>query len=271
MSGNGVGSYDGAGGYAGVGGVGGHGAVRDDTARLVCRGLSGGRGATLAFRDLDLDVRAGSVLALLGPNGAGKTTLLLTLAGLLPCHGGSAVVDGVTLRNGNPVTASRAGVVLVPDNRSLFTTLSVEENLQVARRRGGPSPRALLAVFPALEKRWSLAAGALSGGEQQMLAMARALIQEPKVLLVDEMSMGLAPLVVETLFDTVRTIARDHATAIVLVEQHVALALQVADEAAVINRGSIVLRGPATDLRDRPDQLERAYLGTRHSSAPTAT
>ena len=117
-------------------------------------------------------------------------------------------------------------------------------------------------MFPALEKRWRLPAGALSGGEQQMLAMARALIQQPKVLLVDEMSMGLAPLVVEALFETVRRIASDHGAAIVLVEQHVNLALEVADEAAVLNRGTIVLRGTgrASCARDGA-RLERAYLG----------
>jgi branched-chain amino acid transport system ATP-binding protein len=228
---------------------------------LESRSLTGGHGSVIAFRDLDLDVDAGTVLALLGPNGAGKSTLLLTLAGLLPARGGTVTVDGVALRNGNAVAASRAGVVLVPDNRSLFTTLTVEENLEVARRRSGPAPRELLDVFPALEKRWDLPAGALSGGEQQMLAMARALIQQPKVLLVDEMSMGLAPLVVETLFDTVRKIARDHAAAIVLVEQHVSLALRVADEAAVINRGTIVLRGGAHELRDQGKRLEHAYFG----------
>jgi branched-chain amino acid transport system ATP-binding protein len=231
------------------------------SARLECRGLTGGRGATLVFRDLELDVQAGSVLALLGPNGAGKSTLLLTLAGLLPARIGTVAVDGARLRNGNPVAASRAGVVLVPDDRSLFTTLTVEENLEVARRRNGPPPRELLDVFPALEKRWDLTAGALSGGEQQMLAMARALIQQPRVLLVDEMSLGLAPLVVEALFGTVRRIARDHGAAIVLVEQHVSLALNVADEAAVINRGTIVLRGTADELRHDGQRIERAYFG----------
>jgi branched-chain amino acid transport system ATP-binding protein len=229
--------------------------------RLRCHDLSGGRGDTVAFRDLGLDVEAGTVLALLGPNGAGKTTLLLTLAGLLPAHGGVVEVDGTPLRNGNPVAASRAGVVLVPDDRSLFTTLSVEENLDVARRRGGPAPRDLIGTFPALEKRWTLPAGALSGGEQQMLALARALIQQPRVLLVDEMSMGLAPIVVESLFGTVRAIARDHGAAIVLVEQHVNLALRVADEAAVLNRGAVVLRGAAGELGGDGGRLERAYFG----------
>jgi len=229
--------------------------------RLQCRGFTGGRGETVAFRDLELDVEAGTVLALLGPNGAGKTTLLLTLAGLLPAHSGTVSVDGSPLRNGNPVAASHAGVVLVPDDRSLFTTLSVEENLDVARNRGGPTPRDLIEVFPALEKRWKLPAGALSGGEQQMLALARALIQQPRVLLVDEMSMGLAPIIVESLFDTVRRIARDHGAAIVLVEQHVSLALRVADEAAVLNRGAIVLRGRADELGHDAGRLERAYFG----------
>jgi branched-chain amino acid transport system ATP-binding protein len=239
------------------------------SARLECRGLAGGRGATVVFRDLELDVEAGSVLALLGPNGAGKSTLLLTLAGLLPARAGTVAVDGVRLRNGNPVAASRAGVVLVPDNRSLFTTLTVDENLEVARRHNGPAPRELLDVFPALEKRWRLTAGALSGGEQQMLAMARALIQQPKVLLVDEMSMGLAPLVVETLFETVQRIASDHGAAIVLVEQHISLALKVADEAAVLNRGNIVLRGAADQLRHDTDRIERAYFGDVEAATPS--
>jgi branched-chain amino acid transport system ATP-binding protein len=229
--------------------------------RFACRGLSGGRAETVVFRDVDLDVPAGSVLTLLGPNGAGKSTLLLTLAGLLPAHRGGVAVDGSPLRNGSAVAANRAGVVLVPDNRSLFTTLTVEENLEVARRRSGPAARELLDLFPALERRWRLRAGALSGGEQQMLAMARALIQQPKVLLVDEMSLGLAPLVVESLFETVRRIAAEHGAAVLLVEQHVTLALAVADQAAVLNRGAVVLRGAAADLRSDPHRIERAYLG----------
>ena len=184
---------------------------------------------------------------LVGPNGAGKTTLLLTIAGLLPAQDGTVAVDGVPDPARPSLGGQPAGVVLVPDNRCLFTTLTVEENLRIAAGRGD-SPGALLDVFPALEKRWHLQAASLSGGEQQMLAMARALIQQPKVLLVDEMSMGLAPIVVEYLFAAVRRIASDHDCAVVLVEQHVDLALEVADDAAVLNRGSIVLRGSSADL-----------------------
>lgn len=240
------------------------------TARLECTGLSGGRGSITVFRDVDLTVGAGSVMALLGPNGAGKTTALLTLAGLLPPQGGSVSVDGTQLRGGRAAAANRAGIVLVPDNRCLFTTLSVEDNLRVAARRGGPKPRSMLEVFPALEPRWDLAAGALSGGEQQMLAMARALIQQPRVLLVDELSMGLAPLVVESLFQTVRRIASDHGCAVVLVEQHVNLALQVADEAVVLSRGTVVLHGPATELAGDTERLERAYFGPSERTASPA-
>jgi branched-chain amino acid transport system ATP-binding protein len=236
------------------------------TARLACTGLSGGRGTTTVFRSLDLEVQAGQVLTLLGPNGAGKTTLLLTLAGLLPAHDGTVTIDGTPLRNGRPHTANEAGVVLVPDDRCLFTNLTVEKNLAVASHRGGPSPRDLIDTFPALEKRWDVNAGSLSGGEQQMLVMARALIQEPKVLLVDEMSMGLAPLVVEHLFGTVRQIATDHDAAIVLVEQHVNLALDVADRAIVLNRGSIVLEDDAEALRG-DERVEQAYFGDVEATA----
>jgi branched-chain amino acid transport system ATP-binding protein len=212
------------------------------------------------FRDLDLELESGRVLTLLGPNGAGKTTLLLTLAGLLPWHDGTVEVDGIPLRNGRPNRTNRAGVVLVPDNRCLFTTLTTEQNLDVARSRGGPAPTDLLEIFPSLEKRWKVAAGALSGGEQQMLALARALIQQPKVLLVDEMSMGLAPMVVEQLFGTVRASAAEHDTAVVLVEQHVNLALEVADEAIVLNRGAIVLQDRAANLVG-DERVEHAYFG----------
>ena len=232
------------------------------TPRMECVGLSGGFGRTTAFRDVDLAVEAGTIEALLGPNGAGKTTLLLTLAGFLPPHAGTVTIDGTPLKAGRPSRANRAGVVLVPDNRSLFTTLTVEENLKAACHRGGPSPRDMIEVFPRLDERWHLRAGALSGGEQQMLAMARALVQEPQVLLIDEMSMGLAPLVVESLFQSVQRIAHDHGCAVLLVEQHVNLALTVADSAAVLNRGSIVLRGRAQELLADAPRLEAAYLGS---------
>jgi len=230
--------------------------------RLECHGLGGGHGTTVAFRDVDLAVDEGTVLALLGPNGAGKTTLLMTLAGLLPAKGGTVLVEGSEVANGKAAAANRAGVVLVPDNRCLFPPLTTEENLKVAARRGGPTPRDLLPTFPALERRWDVPAGALSGGEQQMLAMARALIQEPKVLLVDELSMGLAPMVVESLFQAVERITVEHRCAVVLVEQHVTIALEVADRAAVLNRGAIVLEGAASDLASRPADLELAYFGT---------
>jgi branched-chain amino acid transport system ATP-binding protein len=231
------------------------------TPRLACTSLTGGRGRVIAFRDVQLEVEAGRILALLGPNGAGKTTLLLTLSGMLPAHDGTITVDGVVLPNGRATAANRAGIVLVPDNRCLFTSLTVKENLEVPMQKHGRRPRDMLDVFPALEARWSLRAGALSGGEQQMLVMARALMQQPKVLLVDELSMGLAPRVVEALFDAVRRIAGEHGCAVVLVEQHVSLALEIADDAAVLNHGAIVLRGPADDLVGQPERLEQAYLG----------
>jgi branched-chain amino acid transport system ATP-binding protein len=150
--------------------------------------------------------------------------------------------------------------VLVPDNRELFTTLTVDVNLRVPGARC-ESVESMYTLFPGLEPRRSLRAGALSGGEQQMLAMARALVQRPKVLLVDELSMGLAPTIVERLFAALRQAADNRGCAVVFVEQYVQIALQVADTASVINRGHIVLGGSAAELGAQADDVEQAYLG----------
>jgi branched-chain amino acid transport system ATP-binding protein len=233
------------------------------TPRLECIDLTGGWGSLTVFRGINLSLDAGTIHTLLGPNGAGKTTLLLTLSGLLPAHAGAVRLDGVQVPTGRASPANKAGIVLVPDNRELFATLTVEENLRVASSgRHGPEPSSVLDLFPALEVRWKLRAGALSGGEQQMLAMARALIQRPKVLLVDELSMGLAPMLVERLFAAIRQIATDHDCAVIFVEQYVGLALKVADTATVLNRGQVVLNGSAAEMLANHDLLESAYLGS---------
>ena len=238
-----------------------------ESSGLVARGLAGGWGSLTAFRDIDLSVEAGTMHAILGPNGAGKTTLLMTLAGLLPAHEGTVTIDGKAVRPGRPAVACRAGLVLVPDNRQLFTTLTVDENLRVPDRKGTDGIEAMYKLFPALRERRDLQAGALSGGEQQMLAMARALIQRPKVLLIDELSMGLAPVIVDRLFSAVRQAATNRGCAVIFVEQYVHVALQVADTACVINRGSIVMEGAASDLAADVGVLEQAYLGDATSEA----
>src|SRR5699024_3377520 len=163
---------------------------------LETRGLGAGYGAISVIRSLDLSVEPGTVLGILGPNGAGKTTLMLTLAGRLRHQGGEVLLDGEALPSGRASVTNRAGVVLVPDDRALFTGLTVRQNIDIARRKGGMSWDEVGDMFPALADRANQRAGSLSGGEQQMLAVARGLVQQPKVLLIDEMSMGLAPVIV---------------------------------------------------------------------------
>jgi branched-chain amino acid transport system ATP-binding protein len=235
---------------------------------LTCSGLTAGHYGVAVVRNLDLDVPSGQVMAVLGPNGAGKTTLMMTLAGLLPRISGELSVDGKSLASGKPNQANTAGLVLVPDNRSLFNSLTVAEHISLARRTGGITAEAVAELFPALKPRWRVVAGSLSGGEQQMLAVARALVQKPKVLLIDEMSMGLAPVIVEDLLPIVRRIADDTGASVLLVEQHVRLALEVADEAIVLVHGDVTLRGSAQELATDPARLEAAYLGDlEHANA----
>jgi branched-chain amino acid transport system ATP-binding protein len=233
------------------------------SAVMTCSGLDAGyvRGRPV-LRNLDLSLEAGTVLALLGPNGAGKTTLLLTIAGLQPPLGGHIGLGGTPVRPGSPRAAVKAGLVLVPDDRSLFKGLTVTENLKLASRRGSATTiEKIFDYFPDLKRRAKVAAGSLSGGEQQMLAIGRALMQDPKVLLVDELSMGLAPVIVESLLPVIRRVVDETGAACVMVEQHVMLALEVADTAMVLAHGDIALRGNAKELAADEARIERAYLG----------
>jgi branched-chain amino acid transport system ATP-binding protein len=241
-------------------------ATATTTTTISCRGLVAGYQGIAVVRDLDLSVARGEVLAVLGPNGAGKTTLLLTLAGFLPPIDGTIEVDERSIKGGSPRRMNRAGVVLVPDSRALFTSLTTLENLRLAARPNATTVDESLDLFPALQRRADLRAGMLSGGEQQMLAMARALVQGPRALLIDEMSMGLAPVIVETLMPLVRDVATQSGAAVILVEQHVRLALEIADSALVLVHGEVALRGTAAEVLASGDRLEAAYLGTE--SAP---
>ncbi|WP_067650759.1 ABC transporter ATP-binding protein [Nocardia harenae] len=232
------------------------------SAVLECAGLDAGySNGRPCVRGLDLTLAAGEVLCLLGPNGAGKTTVLNTLAGLLPRLGGTVRIAGAEIGSGRARKASRAGLVLVPDDRALFTGLTVTQNLELARKRSGPAVADIVEYFPRLGERLGVRAGMLSGGEQQMLAIGRALMQKPTVLLIDELSMGLAPVIVEALLPVIRRVADDRGTAVILVEQHVRLALATADTAVVLAHGQQVLHGPAAELAADPQRIERAYLG----------
>jgi branched-chain amino acid transport system ATP-binding protein len=231
------------------------------TAPLRSEGLDAGYHGRAVVRDFNLEVGRGEVVVLLGPNGAGKTTVLLTLAGLLAPCGGRITVNGWDATRAHASAVARRGVVLVPDDRSLFTTLTVVENLSLGRRKNGMSVDDVLAFFPALAARVKVAAGQLSGGEQQMLAIGRAMIQQPKVLLIDELSMGLAPVIVAELLPRVREIATVAGAGIVLVEQHVGLALEIADRAVVLVHGATALSAPAHELAGDRSRLEHAYLG----------
>jgi len=228
---------------------------RTDGPLLECRGLAAGYGAVAVVRDLDLHVGRGEVVALIGPNGAGKTTTLLTLAGELPAISGDVVFQGVATKA--PLfKRARRGMGFVTEERSVFMALTAEENLRIA----GVARADAVAVFPELEPLMGRTAGLLSGGEQQMLTLARAVARGPELLLVDELSLGLAPIVVKRLLQTVQRVASERSTGILLVEQHVRQALRIAHRVYVMQRGRIVMSGTADEVHGRIDEIEATYL-----------
>ncbi|MBE2318186.1 ABC transporter ATP-binding protein [Solirubrobacter sp. CPCC 204708] len=205
--------------------------------------------------DVDLCVEPGEIVALLGPNGAGKTTTMLALAGELPLLGGEVRLHGEATRA--PLHArARDGLAFVTEERSVFMGLTTAENLRVGRC----DEQRALNLFPELQSRIDVRGGLLSGGEQQMLTLARALSRSPRVLLADELSLGLAPKVVTRLLEAVRAAARENGTAVLLVEQHVRKVLKYADRVYVMRRGEIVLSGHAAEMRERIDEIEESYL-----------
>jgi branched-chain amino acid transport system ATP-binding protein len=235
------------------------------SAALKIVGLGAGYGGIRILDGLDLELTAGRITAIVGPNGAGKSTLLRALAGLLP-RDGRAILDGQELAPGSATAAVRGGLILVAEGRHLFPRMTVLENLQLGGWLLSKSERAArvdraLALFPRLGERRSQLAGSMSGGEQQMVALARALVGRPRLLMLDEPSLGLAPRLVDEVFALVPRI-RDEDVTVLLVEQNVARALGVADDAHVLERGRLVASGRAADLL-RSNLVRAAYLGAR--------
>jgi len=225
------------------------------SAILAARGLSAGYGGQPVVHDLEFEVNPGEVVCLLGPNGAGKTTTMLALSGELPPLAGHVEFDGEVTRA--PLhKRARMGLSYVTEERSVFKGLSARDNL----RCGGVDPADALEIFPELEKRLGVRGGLLSGGEQQMLTLARALCRKPRLLLADELSLGLAPLIVERLLQAVQSAAHGGGTGVVIVEQHARKALKYADRVLVMTRGRVRMSLLASEARHQLADIESHYL-----------
>jgi branched-chain amino acid transport system ATP-binding protein len=234
---------------------------------LTVTDLSAGYNDVPVVRNVDLYVDAGEIVALLGANGAGKTTTLLTISGLNPILAGEIELMGEPLGKHRPHYLSRRGLAHVLEDRSLFFQLSVRENLRLGATGGVAGMDIALDYFPALKPILDRRAGLLSGGEQQMLALARALAARPRLLMVDEMSLGLAPIIVERLLPVLRQVVDDTGAGVLLVEQHVHLALEIADRGYVLSHGDLVMQGRTAELKEDSHLLRSSYLGAAELEA----
>jgi branched-chain amino acid transport system ATP-binding protein len=224
---------------------------------LVLDGVSAGYGETVVIEDIRLTLAPGETLSIIGRNGVGKTTLLATVMGHNTLHGGDVRLHGATIARLAPHRRNWAGLGYVPQEREIFPSLSLRENLEVAARSGAWTIDKVFALFPRLAERQTNRGNQLSGGEQQMLAIARALVGNPSVVLMDEPSEGLAPVIVEELARAVKRLAATDGLTMVVVEQNTRLALGISPRTAVMDRGRIVYDGPSEDLKRDPDKLNR--------------
>jgi branched-chain amino acid transport system ATP-binding protein len=235
-----------------------------ETAALRLETLTVPRAGRPVVREVTLEIPRGEVTALLGPNGVGKSTLVLGVAGVIKPTSGSISVNGTDLAGRRPERIRKAGVAAVPEGRRLLPDLTVDDNLAVAtyalsRDAAKGGREYALELFPELTKRLNISARSLSGGEQQMLVLAQALVSKPSYILIDELSLGLAPVVVQRLIPTVRTVA-DSGVGVLLIEQFATVALGLANTVHVMDRGRIQFTGDAADLKANPEKLQSAYL-----------
>jgi len=233
---------------------------------LRIENLTVNHGAICALDGISFSIKESEIVAVIGSNGAGKTTLLRTLSGLLKPKNGSAEWQGKNILNRKPEALVREGIVHISDGKSVITELSVAENLKLGgiwrkdKKAVGQVHDEVLEIFPRLKERLEQRADTLSGGERQMLAIGRALIAGPKLLLLDEPSLGLAPLIIEQIFNVISRLRKEFGLTVLLVEQNAHSALKIADQAVVINLGKVVANGSAREISQDPE-LQRAYLG----------